>query len=158
MENIELEIEKFGLEELNKLKNFIEYKINEIYEKNREEGKFEFKFEAENYAKKGVPYAAKMKINEKGELGREFFNLSKIYDKDNYVVVSGTFWAFEGDIIEQREGGSWGNDYRYFYKVENGKLEPFGKGKATDAPAKALVLEYLKEKMELNNKEEGEKK
>jgi len=84
---------------------------------------------------------AKLIINE-GKIDRNFFELSKQYGKRS-VTVSGQYKAKVGEIIEQREGGSWKNDYRYWYLVtEDGKLEKVAD--IDNSSRKSLVEKYLR--------------
>lgn len=58
----------------------------------------------------------------------------------------GKYQASEGDIIEMREGGSWKNDYRYFFFfiVKEGKLEKFGS--SSSSTDKLAVEKYLRDR------------
>lgn len=103
---------------------------------------YTFEFEAISDPRKGVPYVAKM-VLEKGNLSREFFDLKKQYGKKE-VTVYGKYQASEGDIIEIREGGSWKNDYRYFFIVKEGKLEKFGS--SSSSTDKLAVEKYLRDR------------
>ena len=68
--------------------------------------------------RKGKPYVARLKLSPEGKIEREFFNSSLDYTWGRKAVkLSGTFTAHPGDIIEIRWGGSWKNDYRYWYWV-----------------------------------------
>ena len=61
------------------------------------------------------------------------------------VTVYGKYQASEGDIIEMREGGSWKNDYRYFFFiVKEGKLEKFGS--SSSSTDKLAVEKYLRDR------------
>ena len=92
--------------------------------------------------RKGFPYAAKLVWNaEEGKITRKFFDLSRTYGKKE-VTVSGDFEAEIGDIIEQREGGSWKNDYRYWYIVRENGLEKVAD--IANSHEKQKVTKYLK--------------
>lgn len=64
--------------------------------------------------------------------------------------MSGTFKARTGDIIEQREGGSWNNDYRYWYLVDNdGKLRKVAD--INNSQEKSKVKQYLQNKITMED-------
>ncbi len=114
-------------------------------------------FKHENDPRKGIPYVARLTLDEEGKLKRDFYNMNREYGKKS-VLVYGKFTAKEGDIVEQRIGGSWKNDYRYWYLVTDGKLEYVAD--IDDAEAKAKVIRYLSgemEKEELIKEEEKNK-
>jgi hypothetical protein len=138
-EKIIMDIKNMSLEQLKKLQKEINEQIS-VKENSKDEFSFKFDFEQLD-TRKGIPYAAKLYIDEKGKINRDFFHLEKIYGK-NSVNVTGEFKACVGDIIEQREGGSWKNDYRYWYLVtENGQLV-----KVADIASsieKTLVQKYM---------------
>lgn len=97
--------------------------------------------------RKGFPYAAKLVWDTaEGKITRKFFELSRIYGKKE-VTVSGDFEAEVGDIIEQREGGSWKNDYRYWYIVRKDGLEKVAD--IANSQEKLKVTKYLKGECEL---------
>lgn len=106
---------------------------------------FEFKFDFTNDRRKGIPYVAKLSISSENKVEREFFDLERQYGKKD-VTVYGQFEAQQGDIIEQREGGSWKNDYRYWYLVTpEGKLEKVAD--IDSSTRKKLVTKYLKKEV-----------
>lgn len=87
------------------------------------------------------PFIARIVGVSDGKLDREFIELPTSYGSKNSVQVTGTFTAKEGDILEAREGGSWKNEYRYFYVVENGKMRKFAD--ATLAGEKMAVMQFM---------------
>ena len=111
-------LENLNLEELKELQK----KVNEEIKtkENQNKNKYKFNFEFDNDPRKGTPYAARLSIGEDGKLKREFFDFHKEYGK-RVVTVSGTFTAKEDEIIEERQGGSWNNDYRYWFLIKNGE-------------------------------------
>jgi len=113
---------------------------------------FEFEFSATCDPRKGKPYVARLYWQD-GKLQRDFYDLSRQWGK-NVVTVSGTYTAKAGDIIEQRSGGSWKNDYRAWYLVtEDG--EQVMVADIDSSIDKAKVTEYLQGKItaeELINK------
>ncbi len=102
---------------------------------------FEFNFEATNDPRKGTPYVAKL-VYRNGKLEREFFPMDRVFGNKT-VTVKGKYRAKAGEIIERRIGGSWKNDYRYWFLVtpdgKQVKVADIG-----DSEAKAQVIEYLK--------------
>ncbi|NLZ91336.1 MAG: hypothetical protein GX918_05415, partial [Clostridiales bacterium] len=87
-----------------------------LAKKKRSESKeFEFEFSATSDPRKGKPYVALL-YWEDGKLQRSFYDLNRQWGKKE-ITVSGTYKARAGDIIEQRSGGSWKNDYRAWYLV-----------------------------------------
>ena len=124
-----------------------------LAEKKRSESKeFEFEFSATSDPRKGKPYVARLYWQD-GKLQRDFYDLDRQWGK-NEVTVSGTYTAKAGDIIEQRWGGSWKNDYRAWYLVtEDG--EQVKVADIDNSEEKARVAEYLQGKItakELINK------
>lgn len=134
-----INLQNYTKQELIILKKEIEEIINK---KNLEIDEIEFDFEAEADARKGIPYAAKVFLNEEEKLGREFFKLTRIFGKKNDVIVRGKYKAREGEIIELRTGGSWKNDYRKFYIVKNGILNEIGYATKSDIVVK--TIKFLK--------------
>ena len=119
--------------------------IREELERRRKEGnnkKFEFYFEAtENTAKRKNPYVARLFIKN-GKLEREFKNLLRTYGKGE-VTVYGNYTAAIGDIIEKRHGGSWKNEYRYWYLVTEDGQE-IEVANISSSKQKQRVISYLK--------------
>jgi|YNPMSStandDraft_2_1061718.scaffolds.fasta_scaffold00223_2 hypothetical protein len=130
-------LEGLTIEELENIKNLILETIRKKREVNRE---YEFQFEATNDPRKGIPYVAKLTYKD-GKINREFYNLPKTHGK-NLVTVQGKFTAKENDIVEIRKGGSWKNDYRYWYLVRNGELVLVANIK--NSKDKARVEKYLR--------------
>jgi hypothetical protein len=137
-----MELKNMTIQELEKLIS----EANKILtEKKRYESKeFEFEFSATNDPRKGMPYVARL-YWEDGKLQREFFDLHKEWGKKE-VTVSGTYKAKAGDIIEQRSGGSWKNDYRTWYLVTEGG-EQIAVADINDSEQKMRVTEYLQGKI-----------
>ena len=100
MTNIDF-IKNLSNEELEKLSKIIK---NELKERDQDKNEFVFNFEATNDPRKGVPYVAKLFIDD-DKLQRQFFDLEKVYGKKE-VTVSGKYTAKPGDIIEIRTGGA----------------------------------------------------
>jgi hypothetical protein len=113
---------------------------------------FEFEFSATSDPRKGKPYVARL-YWEDGKLQRSFYDLNRQWGKKE-ITVSGTYKAKAGDIIEQRIGGSWKNDYRAWYLVtEDG--EQIEVAYIDNTKEKMRVTEYLQGKIsaeELLNK------
>lgn len=115
--------------------------LKSLYGEIMNKKEFKFNFDFTNDPRKGTPYAAKLYI-ENGKIERNFFDLQREWGKKQ-VTVYGEFIAKTGDIIEQREGGSWNNDYRYWYLVdENGKLTKVAD--ISNSQEKIKVKKYLK--------------
>jgi len=104
------------------------------------EEEYVFNFEATNDPRKGIPYVALL-VLKGNKIGREFFDLDRSYGKKK-VTVSGSFSVSDGDIFEVRWGGSWKNDYRYWYVVKGGEVYEICD--IGDSKGKSLVLKYLK--------------
>ena len=126
------------IEQLESLRTIINSLIEEKIEKNKNE--YEFEFNATNDPRKGVPFVERL-VWENGKLERKFYDLEKTYGK-NEVTVFGKYKAKDGDIIEIRKGGSWKNDYRYWYIVQGGKL--IFVAHIDNAKDKADVIRYSK--------------
>ena len=105
---------------------------------------FVFEFSATNDPRKGVPYVARL-YWEDGKLQRDFYELNRQWGK-KVVTVSGTYTAKAGDIIEQRSGGSWKNDYRAWYLV-TADGEQVMVADIDSSKDKAKVTEYLQGKI-----------
>jgi hypothetical protein len=76
---------------------------------------FVFEFEATADSRKGIPYVAHLTI-ENGKIARAFHPMERRWGRKE-ITVFGTYKAKVGDIVEERHGGSWKNDYRYWYLV-----------------------------------------
>ncbi len=110
---------------------------------------FTFPFEKTADPRKGTPYVARLiwNVAEK-KIDREFFDMSKTYGR-SAVTVSGEFNAAVGDVIEQRVGGSWKNDYRDWYVVtESGELKHVTN--VSDSRGKLRVEKYLRRQITLS--------
>lgn len=118
-----------------------------------EEKVYKFDFNFTNDTRKGYPYVAKLEINEEGKIDRKFFELSKEWGKKT-VTVYGQYEAQEGDIIEEREGGSWKNDYRYWYVILADGTKEFV-ANIDDSRQKINVTKYLKKEITLKQLLEG---
>ena len=145
-----MELKNMTIQELEEL---ISEANKVLAEKKRSESKeFEFEFSATCDPRKGKPYVARLYWQD-GKLQRDFYDLNRQWGK-NVVTVSGTYKAKAGDIIEQRSGGSWKNDYRAWYLVtEDG--EQVVVADIDSSKDKAKVTEYLQGKIsaaELLNK------
>ena len=105
-------LEEMKVDELEELKRMVEEEIRRRKEVEKKEFEFEFKCVAK---RKRHPYVARLEWND-GKLERKFFDMLREYDSKN-VTVSGKYTAKAGDIIEKREGGSWKNEYRYWYLI-----------------------------------------
>lgn len=135
---ININLKNLSNEELEELFNSIKKELEE----RKPKAEFTFDFEATNDPRKGVPYVAKLFIDDDGKLQRQFFNMSKNYGKKE-VTISGKYTAKVGDIIEIRTGGSWKNDYRAWYYIsENG--EQLHVADIDNSRKKAKVEKYLK--------------
>jgi len=131
------------------LKNLSNEELEELFsnikkelEERKPKTEFAFDFEATNDPRKGIPYVARLFIDDNGKLQRQFYNMSKSYGKKE-VTISGKYIAKAGDIIEIRTGGSWKNDYRAWYYIsENG--EQLHVADIDNSRQKAKVEKYLK--------------
>lgn len=142
-------IDNMNLEELKELQTKVNAKIAEKEQQNKQE--FTLEFEATTDPRKGKPYVAKLVI-ENGKIEREFFDLNRSYGKKE-ITVSGTYNVKVGEIIEQREGGSWKNDYRYWYLVkEDGILKKVAD--ISDSRSKTEVEKYLKNEIKAEDLKE----
>ena len=138
---------------IEELKELIAEAGKVLAEKKRSESKeFEFEFSATSDPRKGKPYVARLYWQD-GKLQRDFYDLNRQWGKKE-ITVSGTYTAKAGDIIEQRSGGSWKNDYRSWYLVtEDG--EQIEVAYIDNTKEKMRVTEYLQGKIsaeELLNK------
>ena len=116
-----------------------------LAEKKRSTSKeFEFEFSATCDPRKGKPYVARLYWQD-GKLQRDFYDLNRQWGKKE-VTVSGTYTAKAGDIIEQRSGGSWKNDYRAWYLVTEGG-EQVMVADIDSSEQKMRVTEYLRGKI-----------
>ena len=138
-------IKNLSDEELEKLSKIIK---NELKERYQDKNEFVFNFEATNDPRKGVPYVAKLFIDD-DKLQRQFFDLEKVYGKKE-VTISGKYTAKPGDIIEIRTGGSWKNDHRAWYYITENK-EQIKVADINDSYAKLQVKKYLKGEMSIND-------
>ena len=130
---------------IEELKELIAEAGKVLAEKKRSESKeFEFEFSATSDPRKGKPYVARLYWQD-GKLQRDFYDLDRQWGKKE-ITVSGSYSAKAGDIIEQRSGGSWKNDYRAWYLVtedgEQVKVADIG-----NSEEKAWVTEYLQGKI-----------
>lgn len=137
-----MEIKSMTLEELKDLQTKIEEEITQRELSETKEYEFEFKYQ--NDPRKGKPYAARLTLDENGKVTRDFFDLNREYGK-NSMLVYGTYTAKDGDIVEERQGGSWKNDYRYWFLVRNGELIQVADIDRADQ--KARVIEYMSGKI-----------
>lgn len=136
------EAKKLSMTEIENLIVDLQRVISELQNlKNSRRKTYTFKVEATvDPRKHGKPYVAKLVLQD-GKIQREFYNIPILYGKKE-VTMSGEYTASEGDLIEIREGGSWKNDYRYVYIVQEGKLVKVAN--STDSRQMAKVLQYLK--------------
>ena len=135
---ININLKNLSNEELQELFNSIKKELEERKPKTE----FTFNFEATNDPRKGIPYVARLFVDDNGKLQRQFFNMSKNYGKKE-VTISGKYTAKAGDIIEIRTGGSWKNDYRSWYCItEDG--EKILVADIDNSQEKAKVEKYLK--------------
>ncbi|MGF3573688.1 MAG: hypothetical protein ACQXXG_09900 [Candidatus Bathyarchaeia archaeon] len=119
--------------------------MNEI--KNEKEKVFEFEFNKTWDPDKGIPYVAKLGIDNEGKITREFCPMKRTWGHKS-VTVEGQFTARVGDIVEQRHGGSRKYDYRYWFIVTpGGELKKVAA--IWDSEDKARVVNYLKGKISL---------
>ena len=77
---------------------------------------FEFEFSASGDPRKGVPFVARLSWRD-GKLARDFVDLPRAFGRKS-VAVQGRYRARAGELIEQRTGGSWKNDYRDWSVVD----------------------------------------
>jgi len=101
---------------------------------------FTFEFEYTSDPRKGKPYAAKL-YYESDQIQRSFFDLQREWGK-KVITVFGTYQAKEGDIIEERHGGSWKNDWRYWFYI-NEKGEKVQVADINNSREKTQVKKYL---------------
>ena len=139
-------LERMDLEELELLYQSVKAVLEKKKRaKNTEE--FEFHFEASaNTTKRKNPYVAKLFINN-GMVERKFMDLERVYGK-GVVTVYGSYTASAGDVIEKRHGGSWKNEYRYWYLVTNDGKE-IEVADVDSSKQKQRVIEYLKGNMSM---------
>jgi hypothetical protein len=136
-----MELKNMTIEEL---KELIAEANKVLAEKKRYESKeFEFEFSATSDPRKGKPYVARLYWD--GKLQRSFYDLNRQWGKKE-VTVSGAYKAKAGDIIEQRSGGSWKNDYRTWYLVTSDG-EQIAVADINDSEQKMRVTEYLQGKI-----------
>ena len=134
------ELSRASDEELREVMEMIKEELEKRKKANAEE--FEFYFEASaNTAKRKNPYVARLYFKD-GKIEREFKNLERTYGKKD-VRVYGNYTAAAGDIIEKRHGGSWKNEYRYWYLVTNDG-EEIEVADIDSSKQKQRVISYLK--------------
>lgn len=136
---IVVELSDMSLKELEELKIQIEEEIKQ--RKIAQSGEYEFEFRHSNDPRKSIPYAARLILDENDKIERDFFELNREYGK-NSVAVYGTYTAKDLDIIEERHGGSWKKDRRYWYLIYDG--EKIQIADVNNASEKARVKEYMK--------------
>ena len=141
-----IELTQLSVQELENLRDAC---ISEIQSR-KPKNTFEFTFEATNDPRKGYPYVAKLTgLDTAGKFERVFKELDRTYGKKE-VTVSGTYTALAGEILEIRTGGSWKNDYRDFYLVdEDGKLVELGLTSNSQLAAK--IKKYMRGEIQLEN-------
>lgn len=77
------------------------------------------------------------------------FFLSIGHGAKKEVTISGKFSANTGDVIETRTGGSWKNDYRYWYVVDKtGNMHKVAE--IDNSREKSLVMKYLSNEIGLD--------
>ena len=130
---------KLSEEDLRSLQGMIQEEL-ERRKRSKEKG-FEFHFEATSHIPKWVPYVARLVVRN-GRVEREFMKLEKVKGKKE-ITVSGRYTARAGDIIEKRHGGSWKNEYRYWYLVQKDGQE-VKVANFSSAKEKQKVISYLK--------------
>ena len=137
-----MELKEMTIQELEKL---IAEAGKVLAEKKRSESKeFQFEFSATSDPRKGKPFVARLYWQD-GKLQRDFYDLNRQWGKKE-ITVSGTYTAKAGDIIEQRSGGSWKNDYRAWYLVTEGG-EQIKVADIDNSKEKERVTEYLQGKI-----------
>ena len=137
----DIDINKLSLEQLKELRIKIDKKIKKL--ENIDSKEYEFDFEATSDPRKGIPYIARI-TESGGKLQRNFINLNREYGKST-VTVSGSYTAKEDEVLEIRSGGSWKNDYREIYIVQNGELKSVAD--CSESADKVKVLNYLQGKI-----------
>ena len=137
-----MELKNMTIQELERL---ISEAGKVLAEKKRyESNEFEFEFSATSDPRKGKPYVARL-YWEDGKIQRSFYDMNRQWGKHE-ITVSGTYKARVGDIIEQRSGGSWKNDYRSWYLVTaDGKQVMVAD--IDNSEQKMRVTEYLQGKI-----------
>ena len=134
------ELERMKDEELKELIQLAKEELERRKKVNAKE--FEFYFEASvDTRKRKNPYVARLYLLN-GKIDREFKQLQRTYGKKE-ITVYGNYSAKAGDIIEKRHGGSWKNEYRYWYLITNDGKEV----KVADidnSKQKQKVISYLK--------------
>lgn len=134
------DLKKLTDKELKELAQMVQEELQRRREENTKE--FSFYFEAScDPAKRKNPYVAKL-IVKNGKVEREFKDLQRLYGKKE-IRVYGQYTASSGDVIEKREGGSWKNEYRYWYLIlPNGR--EIKVADYSSAKEKQRVISYLK--------------
>lgn len=150
-------LESMSLKELMNL----EMRVSELIEMKRIEDEqkdkiFNFHFEHTNDMRKGVPYAAILTLDDDNTLNRQFLNFEKSYG-GNEITVIGDYGAHAGEIVEEREGGSWKNDYRYWYIINADGSRTEVLHDIKDSKQKAHVKKYLAGKITAKQLIEGVK-
>ena len=134
------DLTRMSEEELKEVMKMIKEELERREKANAEEFKFYFEASADTRKRKN-PYVARLYLQD-GKIEREFKELERTYGKKE-VTVSGYYTARAGDIIEKRHGGSWKNEYRYWYLVL-----PDGKevevADTDSSRQKQKVISYLK--------------
>ena len=130
---------KLSEKDLKNLQRMIQEELERRKRGNKKE--FEFHFEATSHVPKWKPYVARLKVRD-GKVEREFKDLERVNGKKE-ITVFGSYTAAAGDIIEKREGGSWKNEYRYWYLVTEDGRE-IKVASISDSKEKQRVISYLK--------------
>jgi len=137
------ELERWDIEELKLQEQILKEVIKRKERANAKEFKFNFEVRTKNIRGKS-PYAARLIY--RGEIvERMFMDLERTYSK-NEVIVTGTYTAKVGDIIEKRIGVNGKEEQRFWYLINNDGSEV----KVADfanAKQKQRVISYLKKEI-----------
>ncbi len=95
-------------------------------EEKLENGELTLEMYVEEDPRKGVPYAAKLKLGADGKVVREFLPSQRFFIKRNWIGVQVSAPVQNGDLLETRQEVSWRKDYRQYWAVWQGKLYYLG--------------------------------
>ena len=130
---------KLSEEDLRSLQRMIQEELERRKRESKKE--FEFHFEATSYVPKWRPYVARLVVKN-GKIERQFKNLERVNGKKQ-ITVFGQYTASVGDVIEKRHGGSWKNEYRYWYLITEDGRE-IEVADIDSSKQKQKVIEYMK--------------
>jgi len=112
--------------------------------------KYTLDFDKAGDKRKSFPYVARLFLDDRGAVKRDFKDLNREYLGKYDVRVYGRYTVEEGEVLEIQEGeGSWRDKDRHIYIVLAGEERYVGK--ATDVKVHRQITEYLGGKIEVED-------